>query len=60
MQNPRGRGRIKSNLSKKGKIYTIKPQFKWYSSIYHPDDQETWTKGVVRETVESDWEIEEL
>ena len=60
----------KSNLSKKGKVYTQKPIFEWYRVIYapNPNDSSTYVltggfsyiRPVAIKTKETDWEIEEV
>lgn len=53
---------VKSNLSKKGKIYPTKPSLRWVSSYYHPDDQPTsWSSRYsVRKSEEGEWVVEEV
>lgn len=59
--------RVKSNLSKEGKIYTKKPTFAWiggnfYSHLHEISDDQYGRvhKNPLVKFVESEWEIEEV
>ena len=55
--------RSKSNLSPKGKVYTIKPTCKWMGRHYHhPDDVPCHSIGKipVRKVINSEWIAEEI
>ena len=55
--------RNKSNLSKKGKVYTSKPTIKWCGGAYHhPDDMPKHSIGrcPTRKVIESEWEAERV
>ena len=55
--------RSKSNLSKKGKVYTSKPTIKWCGRVYHhPDDMPRHSIGhcPTRKVIESEWEAEKV
>jgi len=55
--------RSKSNLHKKGKIYSMKPTCKWMGGYYHhPDDapEKVYKKFPVRKVIESEWVAEKV
>lgn len=64
VKSPHHNFKIKSNLSKTGKIYTKKPCLEWCETIHHPDDQDQpgyfYRNCKIRKTSENEWEIEEL
>jgi len=53
--------RSKSNLSKKGKVYTTRPTIKWSGrKYYHPDDVPKHGDCPTRDVIDSEWEVEKV
>jgi hypothetical protein len=53
--------RSKSNLSVKGKVYTVKPTIKWAGRQYHhPDDVPKHGDCPTRPVIETEWIAEKV
>jgi hypothetical protein len=63
VETDKGRKYVKSNLSKKGKVYVNKPSVKYIGDKFYdhtlPPPEKDWMPRM-RQCVESEWLIEEI